>query len=622
MNDMNDFIHFLHHSAYNVRRNVLRMTSAAGSGHPTSCLSAADLAVVLFFYGMHFDPNVFDAAENDRFILSKGHASPLLYALWHELGKVSSDELLTYRSLNSTLEGHPTTRFPYAETATGSLGIGLSIGLGQALYAQMNNLSYRVFVLLGDAEISEGSVWESILLAMQYNVKNLVALIDVNRLGQTTETPLATYCAHYIQMVQAAGWKTFEVNGHDIEALIKLFDQIRTESVPVAVFAHTIKGYGVPFVADRLGFHGKAFSQTDLHNALNQLQEQAEEYALPNNYEWEPKYSAKREQKKQIASPERPALSHQSLEKNAIATRMAYGMALTELAEKNHTIIALDAEVKNSTGAEIFEKKYPSRFIQCYVAEQNMVGMAVGLYTRGATPFLSTFAAFLTRAHDQIRMAAIGRAALRITGSHAGISIGQDGPSQMGLEDIALMRALPDSAIFYPCDFYSTRAILFEMLCYKNGISYLRTTREETPILYTANDHFPLGKHKIVRKSDTDVACIIGAGITVFEALKAYEQLKTEGILCRVVDLYCIKPLDRGELLETVKNAQSRVVVVEDHYAQGGIGEMLAGLFFGTKIKFRSLAVNGLPCSGKPEELRALFKIDAAAIVASTKQLL
>jgi transketolase len=615
-------IPFLEHIAYQLRVNSIRMTSHAGSGHPTSCLSAADLVAALFFYAMRFDPDQYNNACNDRFILSKGHASALLYAVWKELGKLTQEELLTYRAIDSVLEGHPTFRFAYTEAATGSLGIGLSIGVGMALASKRYARPYHTYVLLGDSELSEGSVWEAIQLSSFYQLDNLVAILDCNRLGQSTQTMSGHDIKAYADQFAAFGWYTQCIDGHNMNDIITAYDTARAHTgAPTVIIAKTYKGYGVPSLADKEDMHGKALKKNEEEAALAALKKKFEHVATGSNDRTQFSIQKPACTILEPTGPSfPPAAGPDYALGESIATRKAYGQALVQLGKTNERVMALDAEVKNSTYAQLFEEQYPDRFVQCFIAEQNMVAMGVGLYTRGYIPFISTFGAFFTRAADQIRMAAIGNAALRLVGSHAGVSIGQDGPSQMALEDISLMSALPESIVLYPSDAVSTAALVSSMAQYEKGISYLRTTRMETPVLYTAHEEFPVGGCKVVRHSERDIACIVAAGVTLKEALRAYEQLKERGILVAVIDAYSVKPLDAATIERVALAAGKRVLTVEDHYIWGGIGYAVSYALRNTPIRVDCLAVTRLPRSGKPEELLSWAGIDSAAIVARIEQ--
>lgn len=614
MEKKQDTLSFIAHKAYNLRLSSLIESGAAGSGHPSTCLSAADIVATLFFYSMKFDPDNFENPNNDRFILSKGHASALLYAAWKELGKITADDLLTYRQFNSVLEGHPTFRFAYTEAATGALGTGLSVGVGQALTAQLNTMDYTTYVLLGDAEMAEGAIWEAIQVAAHYKLDNLVGIIDCNRLGQSEPTLFGHDVTHFATILEAFGWQTFIIDGHSIADLITTFDAAHVKNKkPKIIIAKTFKGYGVTFAQDKEGFHGKAFTNGDLEEALKELSNSFKnDIHYSGSYQYKPTLPQPRIEQKKITLPLTIPLANFTEE---IATRKAFGLALAQLGAVCNTIIALDADVKNSTYTELFEKKFPERFFQCFVAEQNMVGMAIGFARRGYIPFVSTFAAFFSRAHDHIRMAAIGKSPLRLVGSHAGISIGQDGPSQMGLEDIAMMRCLPESIVLYPCDGVSTHALVEQMANYTTGISYLRTTRANTPLFYTKNELFPIGGCKVLRSSALDTACIVAAGITVFEALKAYDFLRNKNIHISIIDCYSIKPLDATTIINVARSSGNTIITVEDHYIQGGLGEAVCAKLHNTGIQITMLAVTELPRSGKPEELLAWAHIDAETII-------
>lgn len=612
---------FLEHKAYNMRMNVLTMTSMAGSGHPTSCLSAADLVSAIFFHAMRYDAQNPENPNNDRFILSKGHAAPLLYAAWKEVGVITEKELLSYRSIHSPLEGHPTMRFPYTEAATGALGIGLSIGVGMALDARLHNLDYKTYVLLGDGEIAEGCVWEAAELAHFNKLHNIIAIIDANRLGQSAETVHGYHLHRYEEKFAAFGWKTFVIDGHNMQQIVDALDKAKeVENIPVVIIAKTIKGCGVKSVEGKLGFHGKVFAKEELNTIFKELDERYPEAVSFDEkmFKWQfplPDQTDYHIKKDEIALHESTFAMNDML-----ATRKAYGMALRELGGRSNRVVALDGEVKNSTFSDMFEEKFPERFFQCFIAEQNMIGMATGLEKRGNIPFASSFGAFMSRAHDQIRMAAIGSAALRLVGSHAGVSIGQDGPSQMALEDIAMMRSLPSSAILYPCDAVSTWKLVEQMANYNDGISYLRTTRMETPIIYENSQLFEIGGCSVLRQHKNDSACVVAAGITLHEALKACEILQQEGISISVIDLYSIKPLDVHTLIEMGRRAGNRMITVEDHYLEGGLGEAVTCAVEDSEIIVQSLAVTELPRSGKPEELLSWANIDAAAIVKAVKK--
>jgi transketolase len=615
---------FLQYKAYCMRKNCLRMTTAAGSGHVTSALSAADIVAALFFYAMRYDPATPDSLNNDRFILSKGHAAPILYAAWKEVGVIDEKTLLTYRQFNSVLEGHPTTRFAHTEAATGSLGMGLSIGLGMALAGIMDARKFHTYVLLGDSEMSEGSVWEAIEMASFYKTSHLIGIIDCNRLGQSTQTMDGYHTERYAAKCAAFGWQTIIIDGHDMEQIVAALDKARahTEKQPVMIIAKTIKGYGVESVENKEGFHGKAFSEEELKTIMPLFEKRFSAIAQfkPASYS----FTQKLPEPDSSSAPATtsPATIPTYKKGDLVATRKAYGQALAALGSSDTTIISLDAEVKNSTFAELFEQAHPERFVQCFIAEQNMVSMGVGFARMHKKPFISTFAAFFTRAHDQLRMAAIGKSSLNLVGSHAGVSIGQDGPSQMGLEDIALMRTLPDSIVLYPSDATSTAALVKIMAQQKNRICYLRTTREATPVIYQPNAHFSIGGCSIVKASPKDQICVIAAGITLHEAKKAHVELAKEEIPICVIDLYSIKPMDKKTIKEQIERCHNVAITVEDHYLEGGLGQAVAYAMRNESFTIECLAVRELPRSGKPEELLAWAGIDAASIVKAVKKLI
>lgn len=592
---------FLDHISYQIRRLSLQSTTQAGSGHPTSCLSSADILSALFFDVMH---------PQDYFILSKGHAAPALYSVYTLMGCISEKELFTLRQFNSPLEGHPTHRFEYIDVATGSLGQGLSLGLGKLLADTLRQAqgerTGRCFVLMGDSETTEGSVWEAAELASFYKLNNLVVIIDVNGLGQTTRTidSLQTYQKKF----EAFGWQTYITQGNNIPDLQKVLDGL-TYQKPTCIIAHTLKGYGVRDVQDKEGFHGKVFTPQQLPHILEELKQAFPTAATYTGKKFPPTASTQKI-KKQLS--EKITFAEPTFKKgDLIATRKAFGKALEYAGSLNTTIISFDAEVNNSTYAEYFAQKYPQRFFQSFIAEQNMIGMAAGSTTRGVIPFASTFAAFLTRAYDQLRMTAIGKLPVRIVGSHCGVSVGQDGPSQMGLEDIALFRTLPESIILYPCDAVSTYRCVELMANHTTSISYLRTTRGDTPVIYDNNTRFEIGGCHIIKQTSTDTSTIIAAGVTVFEALKVAEKTPVT-----VIDCYSIKPLPIEKIVAAAQKTHHRIVIVEDHYAQGGLGEaVIAALAnYPAEWQITHLAVTKLPMSGKPEELRAFESINADAI--------
>lgn len=570
-----------------IRYFILASTTEAGSGHPTSSLSAADLMTALLFGGFfRFDVEQPGHPNNDRLIFSKGHASPLFYALWAAAGKVTEQELLTMRKFGSPLEGHPTVAFSYVEASTGSLGQGLSIGLGMALNAKyLDKLPYQVFVLLGDSEMSEGSQWEALQLAAHYKLDNLIGIIDVNRLGQRGETMYGHNLDAYKRRISSFGWKTEVIDGHDFDQILQAYRRaLRTKDKPVMIIAKTVKGKGVSFLEDRNGWHGKALNREQYEQALKELGEIDKTVIgkIPVPDDLRPDNRAPQEAGEIIYSPGKP-----------VATRRAYGNALKRIYSRFPDMVVLDAEVSNSTYSEIFQQTYPERFFEMYIAEQNMVGTALGLQCRGKIPFISTFAAFLTRAFDQIRMSQYSNANIKFSGSHAGVSIGEDGPSQMGLEDIAMFRAILHSVVLYPSDAVSTEKLVEEAARHK-GIVYLRTTRKDTPIIYTKDEEFPIGGSKVLRKTDNDRVTVVAAGITLHEALHAWEAMKNEGIFIRVIDLYSIKPVDKATLMEAVRDTKA-ILTVEDHFVEGGLGEAVKSALDAAAIPVHSLAVGKMP---------------------------
>ena len=597
-----------------MRHWILKSTSRAGSGHPTSALSAVELMTALFFGGhFRFDADHPDHPNNDRLIFSKGHASPLLYALWAAAGQVSEDVLMTYRTFGSPLEGHPTSRFRFAEAATGSLGHGLSIGVGMALNARyLDMLPYRTYVLLGDSEMAEGSQWEAMQIAVHYGLDNLTGILDVNRLGQRGETMYGHDLSAYQRRVEAFGWRTIRVeDGHDYARILQAYESAAEGlGQPVMIIAQTTKGKGVSFLANQSGWHGKTLDNEQLKQALGELDD-VDPWIRGDIVR--PADANLKEPKGERAKP----FTYQS--GKDVATRTAYGNALTRLAAQFPHLIALDGEVCNSTRAEFFRDAYPGRFFEMFIAEQNMVGAALGLSLCGKQPFVSTFAAFLTRAFDQIRMSRHSNPNLKFVGSHAGVSIGNDGPSQMGLEDIAMFRTIPDSVVLYPCDAVATERLV-EAMAEHEGIAYLRTTRGETPVIYSNEDLFPIGGCKVLRQSDKDRAVVVAAGITVHEALKAWDYLMDDGISIRVVDLYSIKPID-GETLRVAADDTGCVLTVEDHYAEGGLGDAVRSAIAESGVKVRSLAVHHCPRSGAAQELLDDQGISARAIVEAVKTL-
>lgn len=596
-----------------IRHYSLTCSTAAGSGHPTSSLSATELMVGLLFGGVfHYDLTNPQHPNNDRLIFSKGHASPLFYSMFLAASAVSPEELMTYRQFGSELEGHPTPRFRYVEAATGSLGQGLAIGVGEAISAKyLDKLPYRTYVLLGDSEMAEGSNWESLQLAAYYNLSNLVGIIDVNRLGQRGETMYGHNLGAYQERVSSFGWDTIEVDGHDLQQVVNAYEDARDCDHPCMIIAHTIKGKGVPMLEDKNGWHGKALDEEQLQEALAGLG--------PVDLTVRGQIGKPEDLHPQATSSGAPAPMEDYVAKKQAATRDAYGNALKRLYPEFPQIVSLDGEVSNSTKSETFEEAHRDRFFEMFIAEQNMVGTAVGLAARGKIPFVSTFAAFFSRAFDQIRMAQYSMANIKFVGSHAGVSIGQDGPSQMGLEDIATFRTLIDSVVLHPCDAISTDKLVKAMAQHQ-GICYLRTLREKTPVIYRAGDEFAIGGCKVLRQSANDVATVVAAGITVHEALKAYDALQKDNVSIRVIDLYSIKPLDHITLLQAARET-GRLITIEDHNPEGGLGEAVLSALAEEPVPVHILAVHKRPMSGKPDELLAYEQIDADAIIQQVNEL-
>jgi len=596
-----------------LRIDSIRAAAVTKSGHPTSSMSAADLMAVLLAKYLRYDFGAPEDPRNDHLVFSKGHASPLLYSMYKAAGAITDEELLTFRKFGSRLEGHPTPVLPWVDVATGSLGQGLPYGVGIALAGKrLDRLPYRIWVLCGDSEMAEGSMWEAFEHAWHEKLDNLIAIIDVNRLGQRGETMHGWDLDSYAKRADAFGWHAIEIDGHDVEAIDTAYaEALGTTGVPTVIVAKTIKGKGVKAVENKDGFHGKALD--DPEAAIEEL-------------------GGIRNITIDVAKPELDGephrFEHGTLELPSyelgedVATRKAYGDALTALGDARGDVVALDGEVSNSTYAEIFRNAHPDRYFEMYIAEQQMVAAAVGIQVRGWKPFASTFAAFLTRAYDFVRMAAISRANLKLVGSHAGVSIGEDGPSQMALEDLAAFRAVHGSTVLYPSDANQT-ARLVEAMADLDGIVFLRTTRANTPVLYGADDEFHVGGSRVVRSSDGDEVALIGAGITLHEALKAADALAEEGVGARVIDLYSVKPVDAETLRAAAEVTGGRFVVAEDHWPEGGLAEAILSAFADSDERPRvvHLAVRELPGSGTPAELLAAAGIDADHIAAAARAL-
>jgi len=600
--------------ATRLRIDSVRSTTEAGSGHPSTCCSAAEIMAALFFGEMRYDPRDPANPDNDRFVLSKGHAAPILYAAWAEAGIISHDDVMSLRRLDSDFEGHPTPRLPWVDVATGSLGQGLCAGVGIALNARRIASDYRTYVLMGDGETAEGSVWEAAAVAAHDRLDSLCAITDVNALGQSQPTQWQHDMNAYATRWSAFGWHTIVVDGHDLPAVLDALEQARrTKGRPTMILARTVKGKGISFVEGRNGWHGKPLKRgEELDKALAELQSQF----VPED---EPAQRPESPARRQRPAPQQARLDAPPYKLgDSVATREAYGAAIARLGAVDDRIVALDADVKNSTFSEKFEQKFPERFYQSFIAEQVMIGAAMGLAARGAIPFPSTFAAFLARAYDFIRMAAISNVNIKMAGSHAGVSIGEDGPSQMALEDLAMMRAQPNIAVLYPCDAVSTERLL-EKAAYHRGPVYMRTSRPKTAVIYGPDEQFDLGGLKVLRQSAGDVATVIGAGITVFEALKAYDQLQKDGIAIRVVDLYSLQPIDAASLIRCAEETKGRLITVEDHYRAGGIGDAVATAVAARGFTVTRLAVSEIPRSGTPDELVDHYGISARHIVAAVR---
>ena len=606
----------LQNKATQLRIESVRATSEAGSGHPSSCCSAADIVAALFFSVMRYDPKNPKAYNSDRFVLSKGHAAPLLYAAWAEAGLFPKSELLKLRTLTSDLEGHPTPRLSFVDMATGSLGQGLPVGIGIALNAKcVDKLDHRTYVLMGDGESVEGSVWEAAEVARYHGLDNLCAIVDVNRLGQSDPTMLQHDMEGYRSRWVGFGWQALVVDGHDLSALLAAFDAAAgTKGKPTVLLAKTFKGKGISFMENHPGWHGKPIAKgEETLKAIDELTKRLKPSSLSISFK----------------KPSTPAQGPSSIDPlppspykvgDSAATREAFGNALEALGAVNPLVVGLDADVKNSTYTDKFGKKFPNRFFESFIAEQNMFGAAAGLAACGKIPFVATFAAFFTRAYDFIRMAAISGSNIKLVGTHVGVSIGEDGPSQMGLEDIAMMAAQPGVTVLYPSDATCTYRLV-EMAASHKGMVYIRAGRPKSPVLYGPDETFQIGGSKVIRRSASDVLTIVAAGVTLFEALKAYDTLKAAGVSVRIIDLYSIVPIDRTTLLDSARATQGRILTVEDHYAHGGLGDAVLSAVGPEGIKVHKLAVRTIPHSGKPDELVDHFGIGARSIVEAAQKI-
>jgi transketolase len=610
---MNPTVELLAHdglqaAARRLRRLVIRMTTQAGSGHPTSCMSCADIVAALFFREMRWDPKDPAARNVDTFVLSKGHAAPILWAVLHEAGAITEDPL-SLRRIDSTLEGHPTPLNPWVRVATGSLGQGLAAANGIAAANRLDRIDARLFCLLGDGECSEGSVWEAAQFASLNRLANVVAIVDVNGLGQSQATPYRHDTGVFARRFASFGWRTIEIDGHDMAAILAALEAAH-DGGPTAIVARTVKGKGVSFLEGAGGWHGKALDRHQMAQALEELPDTP------------PPPAVETRRVGQVARPQ-PAAAVRSAPEyrlgEEVATRQAFGIALEKLGRDEPAVVALDGDVKNSTGLEAFAKRYPERFFESFIAEQNMAGVALGLAASGKIPFAATFACFLSRAYDFIRMAQYSRPRhLILCGSHCGVSIGEDGPSQMGLEDLAMFRALIDSTVVYPCDAVSTERLTVAA-ARTGGLVYIRTTRPKTPVIYSNAEEFPIGGSKVLRSSAHDRFAVVAAGITVHEALAAREALKQRGIPIRVIDAYSVKPLDAGTLSAAARETES-LVVVEDHAIDGGLGDAVAAAVSGIAPVHR-LGIRQLPRSGSSAQLLDRFGISRRAIAQRLSEL-
>jgi len=600
--------------ATQLRVDSVRATTAAGSGHPTSSASAADLVAAIFFDAMRFDPDAPRDPACDRFVLSKGHAAPVLYAAWAAVGALDRKDLVQLRRIDSDLEGHPTPRLPFVDVATGSLGQGLGVGVGLALGARMLGTDARVFVLLGDGEMAEGSVWEAAEIASHEKLDNLVAVVDVNALGQSGPTMLGHDLKPYQRRLAAFGWRVNVIDGHDMRQITTALRRAtRGRGAPTAIVARTLKGKGLGAdVEGKEGWHGKPLPEDMAERAIAALEKNLHHLPFPPI-----RRPRRRAGKTTLPAPAaltgKPPIGE-------IATRLAYGDALVRLGESDPRVRVLDGDVKNSTYAEKFKERFPDRFVEAFIAEQNMVSTAAGLAAQGLIPFASSFACFLERAADQIRMAGISRANVKLCGSHAGVSIGEDGPSQMALEDLAFFRAIPEAVVFYPSDGVATDAAV-QLAATRRGVVYIRTTRGKTAGLYPEDEAFAVGTLKTLRRSEGDRLAIVAAGVTLHEALAAHEELAKSGVAVRVIDLFCVKPVDAAALLEAARACDNRILTVEDHYAEGGIGDAVMEAVSTAGVAVHRLAVREIPRSGPPKQLLERFGIGRGAIVTKVREI-
>jgi len=610
----------LHNLATQLRIDSVRSTSEAGSGHPTTCLSAADVIAALFFAEMRFDPHDPQHPEADRFVLSKGHGAPILYAAWAAAGAFPRADLLNLRKITSDLEGHPTPRLPFVDVATGSLGQGLAAAVGIALNARRIGSDYRTYVMLGDGETAEGSVWEAAEVAAMQKLDNLCAITDVNGLGQSRATQWNHHLDAFVSRYRAFGWNAVAIDGHDMSAILKaLADARATKGKPTMIVAGTLKGKGISFIEGKDGWHGKALKKgEEMDKGIAELEAQYQKTSDPAPVI--PKPAQRRTEGPLpdfVAKMPAPAYKLG----DSVATREAFGAALPQLGAIDRRVVAVDADVKNSTYTEKFEKAYPDRFFQTFIAEQAMIGVSMGMASRGAIPFPTTFACFLERGADFIRMAGISNLNIKLAGTHCGVSIGEDGPSQMALEDLAMVRGLPNATVLYPCDAVSTERLL-AVAAATRGPAYLRLSRPKTPVIYGNDEQFPVGGSKTLRKSDKDQVVVVAAGVTVFEALKAHDALAKENVHVRVVDAYSVQPIDRDGIVAAAKASGGRVITVEDHYAHGGLGDAVSEAVSNDGVRVQRLAVREIPRSGQPDELIDRYGISARAIADAVRTML
>ncbi|XP_034944619.1 transketolase-like protein 2 isoform X2 [Chelonus insularis] len=610
----------LRDEAHRLRILSIKTTEASKSGHPTSCASMAEIMSVLFFHTMRFKVSTPRDPSNDRFILSKGHAAPILYAAWAESGLFPISELQNLRKFDSDLEGHPTPRLNFIDVGTGSLGQGLSVAAGMAYVGKnYDEASYRVYCLIGDGESAEGSIWEALHFASYYKLDNLCAVFDINRLGQSEPTSLQHNMEVYRKRLEAFGFNALVVDGHNVEELVKAFHEAQTtKGRPTAILAKTFKGKNFPTIEDLENWHGKPLGNKsdEVIMHLNSLIRNSGPLALHPQKPLVEDAPTVNISNIQLDSPPNYKIGDQ------VATRLAYGTALAKIAKNNPRVIALDGDTKNSTFAEKIKTVDPKRFIECFIAEQNAVGVAIGAATRDRTvAFVSAFATFFTRAFDQIRMGAISQTNVNFVGSHCGVSIGEDGPSQMGLEDVAMFRAIPGSTVFYPCDAVATERAV-ELAANTKGVCFIRTSRPNTAVIYENNESFAIGKAKIVKTSSKDQVLVIGAGVTLYEAIKAAQELAGLGIHARVMDPFTVKPIDAASIISNAKDCGGRIVTVEDHYPEGGLGDaVMSAVALERNIIVKKLAVTGIPRSGPPSVLLDAFGISARNIVSAVQEI-